>query len=63
MSRNRNVEVAAIQMHVLYWRHLTRLLELLNLRLGEIARWAAHGVEGFEHIAVIVIDPKNLHRC
>ena len=63
MSRNRNVEATAIQMHVLYGRHLTRLLELLNLRLSEIPRWAAHGVEGLEHVAVIVIDPKNLHRC
>ena len=63
MRRNRNVETSAIQMRVLYRGHFARLLELLNLGLGEIAAWAAHGVERFEHIAVIVIDPEDLHRC
>ena len=49
-----------LEMKVLGRRHRSGGAELGDLRLREIARRAAHRVEGLEHIAVVVVHAPDL---
>ena len=63
MCGNCELEFAVVEAEVLGGCHGAGGAELLDLRGHEVVRAAAHGVEGFDRVAVVVVDAENFNRC
>src|ERR1039457_5335432 len=56
-------EVAVVEAEMFGWRHCAGGAQFGDLGLGEVAGRAAHGVEGFEDVAVVVVDAPDFGAC
>jgi len=57
------LEFAVVEAEVFRGGHGTLGSQLFDLGGHEISGRAAHRVEGFDHVSMVVIDAENFNRC